>query len=640
MSNAANPSRQARLASSIRRYRRPLVVGVQLVLVVVSFLASFILADGLSTGLSGTLVIQALAILLPLRLGSMLYFRLFHGLWRYVGTQDLLQITKAATASSLVFVPVAAVLFGFDTFLTRVLFLDWAGNIFLLGGIRLAARALRERIRPAGPVAAQARRLLIVGAGDAGAMLCSQALTSPELRFIPVAFVDDDSRKAGTAILGIPIAGTSSDIPRIVAERRVDTIVIAIPSAAPEEMRALVELCQRSGVPFKTLPAMPDMLEQSVYIRRIREVDLADLLGRPQAKLDHTGIQHLVQGARVLVTGAAGSVGSELARQIALLEPELLVLVDRAENPLRLLQTELAATGAGSGPSHAEIVDVTDEQAVGRLMDRYRPQLVFHAAAYKHVTFMERAPAGAVTNNIGGTHVVARAAQAANVSKFVLVSTDKAVNPTSVMGVTKRVAELMMSEMNRQGPTRFIAVRFGNVLGSAGSVVPVFKEQIARGGPVTVTHRDARRYFMSLSEAAALIMQAAAVGSGGECFVLEMGEPVKIVDIAETLISLSGLRPHEDIQIVFTGLQDGEKLSEELHSSGETLEPIAGTKLRTVRLSNGPKEVIREALDLCHQVASLAPDEIKAQLRVLVPEYEPAPAAPPAGTLPHGTAPP
>ena len=640
MSNAANPSRQARLASSIRRYRRPLVVGVQLVLVAASFLASIVLADGLSTGLSGTLLLQALAILLPLRLGSMLYFRLFHGLWRYVGTHDLVQITKAATASSLVFVPVAAVLFGFDTFLTRVLFLDWAGNIFLLGGIRLAARALRERIRPAGPVAAQARRLLIVGAGDAGAMLCSQALTSPELRFIPVAFVDDDSRKAGTAILGIPIAGTSSDIPRIVAERRVDTIVIAIPSAAPEEMRALVELCQRSGVPFKTLPAMPDMLEQSVYIRRIREVDLADLLGRPQAKLDRTGIQHLVRGARVLVTGAAGSVGSELARQIAMLEPELLVLVDRAENPLRLLQTELAATGAGSGPSHAEIVDVTDEQAVGGLMDRYRPQLVFHAAAYKHVAFMERAPAGAVTNNIGGTHVVARAAQAANVSKFVLVSTDKAVNPTSVMGVTKRVAELMMSEMNRQGPTRFIAVRFGNVLGRAGSVVPVFKEQIARGGPVTVTHPDARRYFMSLSEAAELIMQAAAVGSGGECFVLEMGEPVKIVDIAETLISLSGLRPHEDIPIVFTGLQDGEKLSEELHGGGETLEPIAGTKLRKVRLPHEPTEVMREALDLCHQVASLAPEEIKARLRVLVPEYEPAPTAPPAGKLPHGTAPP
>ena len=640
MSNAANPSRQAWLASFIQRYRRPLVVGVQLVLVVASFLASFILADGLSTGLSGTLVIQALAILLPLRLGSMLYFRLFHGLWRYVGTQDLVQITKAATASSLVVVPIAVALFGFDTFLTRVLFLDWAGNIFLLGGIRLAARALRERIRPAGPVAAQARRLLIVGAGDAGAMLCSQALTSPELRFIPVAFVDDDSRKAGTAILGIPIAGTSSDIPRIVAERRVDTIVIAIPSAAPEEMRALVELCQRSGVPFKTLPAMPDMLEQSVYIRRIREVDLADLLGRPQAKLDRTSIQELVRGARVLVTGAAGSVGSELARQIALLEPELLVLVDRAENPLRLLQTELAATGAGSGPSHAEIVDVTDEQAVGGLMDRYRPQLVFHAAAYKHVAFMERAPAGAVTNNIGGTHVVARAAQAANVSKFVLVSTDKAVNPTSVMGVTKRVAERMMSEMNRQGPTRFIAVRFGNVLGSAGSVVPVFKEQIARGGPVTVTHPDARRYFMSLSEAAELIMQAAAVGGGGERFVLEMGEPVKIVDIAETLISLSGLRPHEDIPIVFTGLQDGEKLSEELHGSGETLEPIAGTKLRKVRLPHEPTEVMREALDLCHQVASLAPEEIKARLRVLVPEYEPAPTAPPAGKLPHGTAPP
>ena len=640
MSNAANPFRGTWLASFIQRYRRPLVVGVQLVLVVASFLASFILADGLSTGLSGTLVIQALAILLPLRLGSMLYFRLFHGLWRYVGTQDLVQITKAATASSLVFAPVAVVLFGFDTFLTRVLFLDWAGNIFLLGGIRLAARALRERIRPAGPVAAQARRLLIVGAGDAGAMLCSQALTSPELRFTPVAFVDDDSRKAGTAILGIPIAGTSSDIPRIVAERRVETIVIAIPSAAPEEMRALVELCQRSGVPFKTLPPMPEMLEQSVYVRRIREVDLADLLGRPQAKLDRTGIQKLVRGARVLVTGAAGSVGSELARQIAPLEPELLVLVDRAENPLRLLQTELAATGAEPSACHAEIVDVTDEQAVGGLMERHRPQLVFHAAAYKHVTFMEQAPAGAVRNNIGGTHVVAHAAQAAGVSKFVLVSTDKAVNPSSVMGVTKRVAELMMTEMNRQGPTRFIAVRFGNVLGSAGSVVPVFKEQIARGGPVTVTHPDARRYFMSLSEAAELIMQAAATGGGGECFVLEMGEPVKIVEIAETLISLSGLRPHEDIPIVFTGLQHGEKMSEELHGSGETLEPTGNEKLRVVRLHDAPRDVLQEALRLCDEVSGLGPGEIVARLRALVPEYEPALAPKPAQQPPHAAAPP
>ena len=605
----------------IRRHRRLLVISIQLALAVVSLIASFMLANGVTAEFPLELAIQAFVLLIPLRLASMIYFRLFHGMWRYVGARDIIQITKATTVSSLVFAPLALAIFGLDAFPKRVFFIDWAGNIFLLGGVRLAARVLRERLRPPSYAHGPWQRLLIVGAGDAGAMLCNQMLASPQFRFTPVAFADDDPRKHGTTILGIPVAGSLSDIPSIVIDYRVAMIVIAIPSANSGQMQSIVELCQRGGVPFKTLPAMPDMLEEKVNIHRIRDVDLADLLGRPQAKLDHQSIRKLIAGKRILVTGAAGSVGSELARQIFPLNPELLLLVDRAENQLLLLQAELRATWANRTPPIAEIADVTDPSSVEQMMDGYRPDVVFHAAAYKHVAFMERAPVEAIKNNIGGTHVLARSAQQAAVEKFVLVSTDKAVNPTGVMGVTKRIAELMVQEFNRKGSTRFMTVRFGNVLGSSGSVIPIFKEQIARGGPVTVTDPGASRYFMSIPEAAELIMQAAAIGDGGECFVLDMGEQVRILEIAETLISLSGLKPMEDIQIVYTGLGSGEKLREELQGKDEMLEATSYDKLLIVRLLRKSEEVMEKAVDLWHLASTLDRKEIRDRLKDLVPEY-------------------
>ena len=603
-------------------HRKLLVALIQLGLVLVSFVGSFVLRLDLNLGNVPTdVLMKALPLLIIVRMTTLGMSGLFQGMWRYVSVVDLVKIIRATTISSVLFVVLGLLIFGLDGIPRSVFFLDWVGNILLLGGARLGVRVVRERFHPMVGGDGTFKRLLIIGAGDAGAALCKQAFTSPILRYRPVVFVDDDYNKVGNSIQGIPVAGTVKDIAKVVGEYRVESAVIAIPSASSSQMRALVEQCTKSGIPFKVLPSTSDILDGNVNINRVRDVDPIDLLGHPPAHLDRMAIQGSIQSRRILVTGAAGSVGSELTRQIAALEPEILVLIDHAENPLFFLEAEIRSNFPDT-PMVALVADITDQLSITRLMAEYRPQVVFHAAAHKHVPLMEQSPAEAVKNNIGGTLAVASCAQAAGVETFVMVSTDKAVKPISVMGATKRVTELIVQEMNGLGSTRFVSVRFGNVLGSNASVVPIFTQQIAQGGPLTVTHPDVQRYFMSISEAASLILQSGAVGSGGEIFILDMGEPVRIVTLAETMITLSGLKPYEDIDIIFTGLRPGEKLTEELYDS-EEISSFPGYEKLMVLQRKPQSGVIVGVEAFLKELPSLDSQQIKARLAEITPEYRP-----------------
>ena len=609
-----------------RRYRRAIVMLVHLVLVLAVYVSSFLLRyDFELDQLPFTLLIQSLPLLVLVRMGTLAAFHLFQGLWRYASVRDIVQIAKASTTGSIIFVPLAALIFGLNEFPLGVFVLDWAGNVLALGGVRVVSRLVRETsgVLRRGDLAS--KRLLIVGAGDAGATLCREALSRPGLDLVPVGFIDDDPWKAGASVLGIPVLGNRNDISKVATQHNIDTIVIAIPSASREQMRNIVERCREAAVPFRTLPSLRNILGGRVSISTLQDVEIADVLGREPVELDHETIGKFLQGRRVLVTGAAGSIGSELARQIATFQPGLLVLIDRAENPLFYFEAEFQGMFAAQ-PFVAEVRDICNYASMCDLMRTYRPEVIFHAAAHKHVPLMERSPAEAVRNNVLATQTIARAAQENDVQKFVLISTDKAVNPSSVMGATKRVAELLTQAMNGKGPTRFVSVRFGNVLGSNASVVPIFKEQIAKGGPVTVTHPEAHRYFMTLAEAAQLVMQAGAAGSGGEIFVLNMGEPLRILDLARDLISLSGHTPDKDIKIVFTGLRPGEKLFEKLTFEGEALLPTSHPKLKVLRDPPSLGDVEAQISRLAEELPGLTPEQTKEKLQAMVPEYNPTPS--------------
>jgi FlaA1/EpsC-like NDP-sugar epimerase len=587
------------------------------ILMAVSFWAAFAIRFDFDIDQIPTNIFwESLPVLVAVRLASLAGFRLFRGMWRYVAIPDLVQILNATLISSIAFLLLQWLLFGFVGFPRSVILIDFAGNLFLLSSVRLLVRIGRERYIGGPTGGTSGGRLLIIGAGDAGAALCSQAFSTNAFQYLPVAFADDDRYKIGQTIIGVPVAGQITDIPGIVSSYGVDIAVIAIPSASSTRKRAIVEECREAGVECKILPATADLVDGTVSISEIREVDIIDLLGRPQAELDINLIRSSIEGRKVMVTGAAGSVGSELARQIADLEPGLLVLVDWAENPLVFLESELETSLTPKTDLMVRIVDVNDEPALLRFMKECRPDTVFHAAAHKHVNLMEDAPSQAIANNIGGTLAAARSAIEVGADNFLLVSTDKAVNPTSVMGATKRVAELVIRELNRTSSTRFIAVRFGNVLGSNASVVPIFKRQIERGGPVTVTDPDVERYFMSGKEAVGLILQAAAVGKGGEVFILEMGEPVKIVTLAETMITLSGLTPGKDIEIVYTGLKPGEKMTEVLSFSGEDVTDTGLEKLWVLNDTTIKNGVVQVADNLIDDLPGL--DEIAARDRIAI----------------------
>ncbi|MCQ6274666.1 polysaccharide biosynthesis protein [Bacillus sp. V3B] len=490
-------------------------------------------------------------------------YGLYRKAWAYASVGELTSIVKAVTLS-IIMTAVVQLAVTQDIYF-RVLGITWMLHVILIGGSRFSWRIFRDRIISPNP---KKKRTLIVGAGSAGTMVARQLLKNNDTDLCPIAFVDDDPNKYKLQIYGIDVKGNSQDIPRIVEECKIDNIVIAIPSLEKQEMKKIYEECAKTKAKTKIMPMIEDLVTGKVSVSQIRDVEVKDLLGREPIELDISSISNKLTGKTVLVTGAGGSIGSEICRQIARFSPEKLLLLGHGENSIYSIDMELRKTYMEEFEIIPLIADVQDRGRIFDIMSKYKPDVVYHAAAHKHVPLMEYNPAEAVKNNIFGTRNVAEAADAFGVKNFVLVSTDKAVNPPNVMGATKRFAEMVIQNLAKESKTKFVAVRFGNVLGSRGSVIPLFKKQIQAGGPVTVTDPEMTRYFMTIPEASRLVIQAGALARGGEVFVLDMGEPVKIVDLAKNLITLSGYTI-EEIGIKFSGIRPGEKLFEELLNDNE-----------------------------------------------------------------------
>lgn len=527
------------------------------------------------------------------------YFGLYRGIWRYASILDLWNIVRAAVLGALT---IALLLFLFNRLqgVPRTVLAAYPiCLILLLGAPRLIYRMWREY--GLGMLThANSKRVLILGAGRAGEMLARDMRR--DAMYDPVAFLDDERALRGSKVHGVPVLGSIDKLGTIAAELKVDLVIIAMPSASNADMRRIVEICERAGVPFRTLPRFHDLASREPTVSELREVNIEDLLGRDPVILDWRRIGEGILGRTVLVSGAGGSIGSELCRQIARLRPAALVMYECNECNLFYMEGELRAKYPDL-VLHSFLGDVRDEIAVERAFEKYRPDTVFHAAAYKHVPMLEFNVREAVSNNVVGTRIMAEAADRFGSGTFVMISTDKAVNPTNVMGATKRMAELCCRLLSRRSSTRFITVRFGNVLGSAGSVVPIFQEQIRTGGPVTVTHPEISRYFMTIPEAAQLIMQAAVMGEGGETFVLDMGEPVRIAYLAEQMIRLSGKTPGKDIKIVQTALRPGEKLHEELFYEHEEQVVTSHNKILLARSDEPRVASFADELDALEEAA-------------------------------------
>ncbi len=559
---------------------------------------------------------------------KMLFFwryRLFSGWWRYVSMADLVVITKANVLASSGVIAYAAFVYRLEFIPRSVLVLDALFCFLLVAGTRFVIRACREHYYPMRLTQRTDKKVLIVGAGDAGQMIARELRLNEKLHITAIGFVDDDARKLREKFHGLPVLGLCGDIPKLCRRKRIDEVIIAMPSATGSKIKEITALCHQAEVACKTLPSVGSLIDGSVSVQQLKDVALDDLLGREPIRLDTQQISDCLHGKRVLITGAGGSIGSELCRQVARFKPAKLVLFENAETPLFLIENELK--GLFPLVEVCPIIgDVRYRARVEAIFDEFMPQVVFHAAAYKHVPMMESNPAEAVNNNVRGTQVVAETSDTFGVQRFVMVSTDKAVNPTNVMGTTKRVAEKLVQALARRSKTRFVTVRFGNVLGSNGSVIPTFTAQIKEGGPVTVTHPDITRFFMTIPEASQLVMQAGSMGLGGEIYLLDMGEPVKIVHLAEELIRLSGKEPYEDIAIEFTGLRPGEKLFEELLLAGEGVQPTKHEKICVAAAVVEDEQWLQQQVDQLNLLArKMDLTGVLEQLKVLVPEYKPFP---------------
>lgn len=561
----------------------------------------------------------------------------YASLWRYSSLSDLFRLFQATALSSVA-------LTGLEYFMKLrvplgVVLLDGLLTLVLCGGLRVLPRVVREHShgpRGAGwarllagalawrPKPEPGRRILVIGAGDAGENLAREMMRKRRLGYVPVGFVDDDPAKRGLSIHGVKVRGGREDIPRLVAQYDVEEILIAIPSATAEQIRPIVETCRGLGPKLKILPDLVSLVHGAPRLADVRELRIEDLIGRPRIELDVDGVSAYIEGRRVLVTGAGGSIGSELCRQLLRYHPAELQLLGRGENSIFAIYNELAPR-RGSTRLVQLIGDVINRSKLVGLFERLRPEIIFHAGADKHVPLMELNPDEAVLNNILGTRNVLEVAEQFGTHRVVCISTDKAVNPSSIMGCCKRVAELYV-QSGRYARTLVTAVRFGNVLGSRGSVIPLFQHQIERGGPVTVTHRDVRRYFMSIPEAVALVIQAGSMAEGGDIFVLDMGQPVAIDELARRVIRLHGLEPERDIPVVYTGLRPGEKLDEDLVGGGEHREPTAHPKIyRLVPNGHAHDGARLDALvqRLIEQAVAMDDMAIRETLRLVVPEYRP-----------------
>jgi len=574
--------------------------------------------------------------IIPLKLIIFLSFGLYRGMWRYTGIRDFWRLAQACIVSSLFIMAVILVVYRFEGFSRAVFILDGGVTFLLAGGLRMAIRSYfmsKDRAQEPDAFLKQKhrRRVLIIGAGTTGEKILREILENDKLHYDVLGFVDDDPHKIGRTIHGVPVLCSVDRLSEAVEKEKIEEVLIAIPSAGGDQMRRVVGICKDCNVSYKTMPGIGEIIDGRVSVKALRDVRYEDLLGRRPVELDTSGIRSYLEGRTVLITGCGGSIGSELCRQVVKYQPGALVLVDTSEANLFHIQMELQHESCFQR-CHGILGHVQDRPLMTSLFDKFRPDVVFHAAAYKHVPLLEKNPWEAITNNIVGSRVVMELAIAHGVDRFVLVSTDKAVKPTNVMGASKRVAELLLQSFQGKS-TKLMAVRFGNVVGSSGSVVPLFRRQIEQGGPVTVTHPEVNRYFMTIPEATQMIMQAGAMGEGGEIFILRMGTPVRIADMARDLIRLSGKEPDRDIKVVFTGLREGEKLYEELITVGEGIVPTGHEKIMVLRsdgLFNGSsdRERLREWLDselsgLCDIALRHDSQAIKKKLQEIVPEYTP-----------------
>ena len=564
---------------------------------------------------------------------------LYQGMWRYTSLTDLVNISKACSFASFVIILMILFVHGFAGFPRSMFIIDWFLTLLLISGNRIAirlyfwlgvgdesSRFIGKGVFPRFFKHGRAgKKLLIIGAGDCGEKIFREIHDNFYLGYEVVGFIDDDPSKANLKIHGIPVVGNTDEIQFFVNKMNIEELLIAIPSASSAKMRTIVGCCEESGIPFKTVPGMGELINGKVTVKAIRDVAYKDLLGRETVKLDEESIGKYLKGKRVLITGAGGSIGSELCRQVCRYTPESIILYERAESPLFEIELELK-----DNFQYIKIIprlaDILDIQQLKNAFHEERPHVVFHAAAYKHVPMLEIQPWEAMTNNILGTRNIIEEAKAFQVERFVFVSTDKAVRPANVMGASKRIAELFVQAQNGCGlsNTQFMTVRFGNVVGSVGSVVPLFRKQIEKGGPVTVTHPEITRYFMTIPEACQLILQASSMGKGGEIFILEMGIPIKIADMAKDLIRLSGFEPDVDVKIEYIGLRPGEKLSEELITEEEGIVQTSHEKIMVVQGPVCDIELINGKVDQLLELAVKQDgEEIKRTLKEILPEYTP-----------------
>jgi FlaA1/EpsC-like NDP-sugar epimerase len=607
------------------------LLAIDIVVLALAYYASFVLRLDRLT-LPGHF--NAFVATLPVAIGAgvvgMYAAGVYRGIWRYVSLKDLLRILRGMLYSSALLVVAIALLHGFKGYPRSVFGIN-AVLVFLgTSGARVLRRLQVEMSEPKRGKGGEFQRVVIVGAGDAADDLVRELQQNSRLALEPVGLVDDNPEKQGMELHGVAVLGNVEDLPRVVVEEEADEILIAIASASGEQMRRIIGLCQQTRLPFRTLPGVGDIVGGKVQVGQLRKVNVQDLLRRDPVRLDRAAIAQDLAGKRVLVTGAGGSIGSEICRQVAKFGPEQIVLLDHSENGLFYVEEQFGRQFPGL-PVRAVIADITVRARIEEVLAEVRPHVVFHAAAHKHVHMMERNYCEAFRNNVTGTRTMAEAAGKAGVAKFVMISTDKAVNPTSVMGLSKRIAELVVQEVAARngGPdgarTEYTAVRFGNVMGSEGSVIPLWWRQIRAGGPVTVTHPDVVRYFMTIPEAVQLVLQSGTMGKGGEIFLLDMGEPVKVLEMAREVIRLSGKIPDEEIEIKFIGLRPGEKLYEELITKGEGIVTTGHEKIMVLRDGNGgpSTEVIARIRELEAMAARCASrDEMLALARTIVPEYQ------------------
>jgi FlaA1/EpsC-like NDP-sugar epimerase len=613
-----------------------LILVIDAILIVVAYLFAYLLRfEGQIPKQEWKNFIATIPYILPFKILVFIYFGLYRGMWRYTSLVDLLNVLKATLTSSALIILTILFIYRFQGFPRSIFIIDGFLTFIFIGGVRVAIRlflsekekglpsllqfnpfAQRKAIRPS-------KGLLIIGAGDAGEKMLREIRDNPRLNYEVIGFLDDDSNKKGMRIHGVEVLGSIARIHDMAYRDEMDEILIAMPSASAKQMRRIIEACEGTGLKTRTTPGIGELIDGKVSFKTIREVSFEDLLGRDPVKLDMERIGGYLAGKVVLVSGAGGSIGTELCRQISLFAPKILVLLDKTENSLFHLEMEFRQR-------YPKITimpvlgDVQNESFLEKLFKVNKPQVVFHAAAFKHVPIVELNPWEGVFNNVIGTKNIVETSHKFGIERFIMISTDKAVRPSSVMGATKRVAEMITSCYALSNPTRFVSVRFGNVIGSEGSVIHLFKKQIERYGPVTVTDPEITRYFMTIPESCKLILQAGALGNGGEIFILDMGTPIKIVDMARDLIRRSGFKPDVDIEIKFTGLRPGEKLHEELITEGEGIVRTPYDKIFVLKGDTCDLNWLNQKIE---ELVKLAKEQntsgIKSKLKEIIPEYQP-----------------